>query len=61
MKTKILLIATAILLSNCLQMQAQSSKSDQKILIAYFTMPETDGVDASSGASRIICKAIQNM
>ena len=25
-----------------------------KILVAYFTVPETDGVDASSGASRII-------
>lgn len=25
-----------------------------KILVAYFTAPETDGVDASSGASRII-------
>jgi flavodoxin len=54
MKTKILWIATAILLFNCLQMQAQSSKNDKKILITYFTVPETDGVDASSGASRII-------
>lgn len=25
-----------------------------KVLVAYFTSPETDGVDASSGASRII-------
>lgn len=25
-----------------------------KILVAYFTVPETDGVDASSGASQII-------
>ena len=25
-----------------------------KVLVAYFTVPETDGVDASSGASRII-------
>jgi flavodoxin len=54
MRVKILLIATAILLLNCLQMQAQSSKSDKKILITYFTMPETDGVDTSSGASRIV-------
>ncbi len=52
METKILLIATAILLTNCLQMQAQSTKSDKKILIAYFSVLETDGVDASSGASR---------
>lgn len=27
---------------------------DAKVLVAYFTVPETDGVDASSGASRII-------
>lgn len=27
---------------------------DTKVLVAYFTVPETDGVDASSGASRII-------
>jgi flavodoxin len=54
MRVKILLIATAILLLNCLQMQAQSSKGDKKILITYFTMPETDGVDTSSGASRIV-------
>lgn len=33
-------------------MQAQSSKSNKKILITYFTVPETDGIDASSGASR---------
>ena len=27
---------------------------DSKVLVAYFTVPESDGVDASSGASRII-------
>lgn len=27
---------------------------DAKVLVAYFTVPESDGVDASSGASRII-------
>lgn len=27
---------------------------DAKVLVAYFTVPEADGVDASSGASRII-------
>ena len=54
MKTKILLIATAILFLNCLQIQAQSSTGNKKILIAYFTLPETDGIDASSGASRMI-------
>lgn len=25
-----------------------------KVLVAYFSVPETDGVDASSGASRIV-------
>lgn len=54
MKGKFLLLAVAILFINCLQIQAQSSKNDKKILIAYFTMPETEGIDASSGASRII-------
>lgn len=29
-------------------------KMENKILVAYFTMPETDGVDASSGASRVV-------
>lgn len=52
METKTLLIATAVLLLTGLSMQAQSSKSEKKILITYFTVPETDGVDASSGASR---------
>lgn len=31
-----------------------SLKKDAKVLVAYFTMPETDGVDASSGASRVV-------
>lgn len=29
-------------------------KADGKILIAYFTVPETDGTDAVSGASRVV-------
>ncbi|NDV94499.1 flavodoxin [Dysgonomonas sp. 521] len=52
MKSKILLIAAAILFLNGLLMQAQSSNKEKKILITYFSVPETDGVDASSGASR---------
>lgn len=31
-----------------------SSATDGKVLVAYFTWPETNGVDASSGASRVI-------
>lgn len=54
MKTKTLWMASAILLLHCLCAQAQSSKNDKRILIAYFTVPETDGVDALSGASRIV-------
>ena len=29
-------------------------RSGGKVLVAYFSVPETDGVDASSGASRLI-------
>lgn len=31
-----------------------SSATDGKVLVAYFTWPETDGVDALSGASRVV-------
>lgn len=30
------------------------SEMKEKVLVCYFTFPETDGVDASSGASRVI-------
>ena len=30
------------------------SRSGGKVLVAYFSIPETDGVDASSGASRLV-------
>jgi flavodoxin len=33
---------------------AQSQTGVRKILVAYFTMPETDGVDTVSGASRVV-------
>ena len=35
-------------------MHAVAAPIEGKVLVAYFTSPETDGVDASSGASRII-------
>lgn len=55
MKTKVTVwIVVAVSLLSGLHMQAQSPKKDKKILIAYFTAPETDGVDASSGASRTL-------
>lgn len=34
--------------------QGVIKKENSKILIAYFTVPETDGVDAVSGASRVV-------
>ena len=30
------------------------SRSGGKVLVAYFSIPQTDGVDASSGASRLV-------
>jgi flavodoxin len=36
------------------QAGAQSQTGAGKILVAYFTLPETDGTDAVSGASRVI-------
>ena len=35
-------------------MHAAAVPTEGKVLVAYFTSPETDGVDASSGASRVI-------
>lgn len=35
---------------------ATARKSGGKVLVAYFSVPETDDVDASSGASRLIDK-----
>lgn len=32
----------------------QETPAPKKVLVAYFSFPETDGVDASSGASRVI-------
>lgn len=34
--------------------ETSASSTDSKVLVAYFTWPETDGVDASSGASRVV-------
>lgn len=36
------------------QQTAKTVKSKGKVLVAYFSVPETDGVDASSGASRVV-------
>lgn len=34
--------------------QTVEASATEKVLVAYFTSPETDGVDASSGASRVL-------
>lgn len=36
------------------QIPTAVSRTRDKVLVAYFSVPETDGVDASSGASRLI-------
>ncbi len=36
------------------QGQATVSRAGGKVLVAYFSVPETDGTDASSGASRVV-------
>lgn len=36
------------------QIPTTVSRTGGKVLIAYFSVPETDGVDASSGASRLV-------
>ena len=35
-------------------LSGQQVKSKGKALVVYFSVPETDGVDASSGASRLV-------
>ncbi len=45
---------TAIVHQSPVRVQSASTKENAKILVAYFTMPETDGVDALSGASRLV-------
>lgn len=34
--------------------QQTVKRGNGKMLVAYFSVPETDGVDASSGASRVV-------
>lgn len=37
-----------------IEIQKTVKRGNGKVLVAYFTVPETDGVDASSGASRVV-------
>lgn len=36
------------------QIPTAVSRTGGKVLVTYFSVPETDGVDASSGASRLV-------
>lgn len=47
------LFVVLIALAAALPLTAQTAQ-DGRVLIAYFTMPETDGVDTVSGASRVV-------
>lgn len=54
-----LAVAVAIMALSCAtllyaQIETKSSPRNGKVLVTYFAWPEPDGVDASSGASRII-------
>lgn len=39
---------------NSTKQTTRSVQTGGKVLVAYFSVPETDGVDASSGASRLV-------
>lgn len=51
MKAYIILLALFASISTNIQSQ---SKAQKKILVTYFSVPERDDVDASTGASRIV-------
>lgn len=59
MKKLFATIVMIIISSTVILMAQQSkpttfSKSQKKMLVTYFSFPERDGVDASTGASRIV-------
>jgi flavodoxin len=47
-------IVFAVIAFYVMTVSAQSQTSAKKILVAYFTMPESGGVDAVAGASRLV-------
>jgi flavodoxin len=49
-----LLALMVIFLTRTVRAEAQTQQGARKILIAYFTRPESDGVDTVSGASRVV-------
>lgn len=44
----------AVDVDNSTKQTTSSVQTGGKVLVAYFSVPETDGVDASSGASRLV-------
>jgi len=54
MKKVVALAFLVFFVTATIMVSAQSQAGSRKILIAYFTMPETDGIDAVSGASRLV-------
>lgn len=50
---KAIIILLAFFITTAISAQAQT-KTQKKMLVTYFSVPEKDGIDASSGASRII-------
>ncbi len=51
---KIIFIAAVLFSISFFVSESKAQSKDKKILVTYFTLPETDGVDASSGASRVV-------
>jgi flavodoxin len=51
---KVIAAVFALCAMTAMTVNAQSQTGPRRILIAYFSMPETDGVDAVSGASRVV-------
>lgn len=51
MKAIIILLAFFVTITASVQAQ---TKAQKKILVTYFSVPETDDIDASTGASRIV-------
>ena len=53
MKNYLGLLMFALIASwGCANANAQQNKG--KVLVTYFSVPETDGLDASTGASRLV-------
>ena len=55
---KKLVTILALCITAAITVNAQSQTGTRKILIAYFSSPETDGVDAVSGASRVVVNGV---